>query len=150
MGTIFGIVIILLMVKEYFKLRRDRKLIKSKLNGNEIETDDLRIWSQSYSNVVVSFGKDFDYCKFCFADDEVYIFMRYSYPKSFYNGPFVLKANAESHYSYFTSCKINSFKINGSEMSIGFGHKGIIGSSHKFNIKNVSERDALLLKQYLS
>lgn len=150
LNLIFGTIIFVLMLNEYLKVKKDRKYINSIIKYETEQTDDLRISSMSAVNVIVNFGSEFDYCKFYFKENEIYLFFRYSFPKDIYNGPFVIKKNDKNNYSYFSLFTISNFKIKENCLTIKFKNKTLIGSSYKLNIDNISEEDIELLSKILS
>jgi hypothetical protein len=146
---IFGCIVLYLLLNEYLKLKKDRKTINSKLENNILQTDDIKIWSMVAVNVAVNFGSEYDYCKFYFNDDEVYLKFRYTIPNSFYTIPLVLKKNEHNSYSYFCSFIITKFEPKGTQAKIHFKNKTFIGSAFKLNLENISEKDMELLKKNL-
>jgi hypothetical protein len=148
-SVIFGAIVLYLILNEYLKVKKDRKNINSKLENNILQTDDIRICSMVAVNVAVNFGSEFDYCKFYFNDDEVYLKFRYTTPNSFYTIPLVLKKNEHNSYSYFCSFTITKFELEGTEAKIHFKNKTFIGSAFKLNLEKVSEEDLELLKKKL-
>jgi hypothetical protein len=148
-SIIFGGIVLYLLLKEFLKLKKDRKNINSKLENNSLQTDDIRIGSMIAVNVAVNFGSEFDYCKFYFNDNEVYLRFRYSFPKDSYSVPLVLKKNEQSNYSYFSSFIITKFETKETEAKIHFKNRTFIGSSFKLNLDNISEVNLELLKKNL-
>lgn len=134
--------------KQFFRLYQDRKIQKTLLSPDDLETDDLRIWSQSYRRIFFSFGENFDYLKFHFTDNEVFVFMRNSLP-DLYAGPFLIKEKIPKNYSYLGKLNLTKFSANGSDIYISFGHRNLIGVKYSFHLKNVSERDVEVLKTNL-
>ena len=141
---LFGL-IIYFGSQQLIRLFRDRKTQKCLLAQDDLETKDLRVYAQSYKRVFFSFGENFDYLKFRFTDNEVFIYMRNSFP-GVYNGPFLIKEKAIKNYSYFAKLDLINFSVSGTDVKISFGHRNFIGVKYNFHLKNVSERDIELLK----
>lgn len=70
---------------------RDIKKISNKISVETEQTNDLKIFSYVYRNVLLDFGSEFNYCKFYFSENEIYLYCRNTYPTSIYKAPFILK-----------------------------------------------------------
>ncbi|WP_298116330.1 hypothetical protein [Flavobacterium sp.] len=150
-GILLSVIIIYFGLKEYFKLKNDRRLIYSILSDDNKETDDLRITSMSAVNVFVNFGSEFNYCKFHFTKKECYVYLRYSYPTNLYSGPFVIKSEFLNKYSYLSTFYIKKFEIkNNNEISISIKNKRFIGTKFNLNLTSISESDLDLITKNLS
>lgn len=150
-GILLSIIIIYFGVKEYFKLKNDRRLIDSLLSDDDKETDDLRIASMSAVNVFVNFGSEFDYCKFHFTKKECYVYLRYSYPSNLYSGPLVIKSEFLNKYSYLSTFYIKRLEVkNNNEISICIKNKTFIGTKYNLNLTSISESDLDLITENLS
>ena len=150
-GVLLSVIIIYFGIKEYTKLKNDRRLIDSILSVEDNETDDLRIISMSAVNVFVDFGSDFDYCKFHFTKDESYVYLHYSYLINFYNGPFVIKSEFPHKYSYLSTFYIKKLEVkNNNEISICIKNKTFIGTKFNLNLTSISKSDLDLITENLS
>lgn len=125
--------------------RKDVVNIKNDIQNNFIETKDLRIWGCLTKTFIFNFGENYQYAKFSFVNDEIYIYLRHSIP-GFYNGPFVLKENRKNKYSYLTRFYVNKFELVGNELKIRFRHKYFIGAMYGLTIINIDDLDLKLLK----
>lgn len=112
-GITILVVIVALYYLEFFKAVRERKIINSRINNNVLQTEDIKIWSKT----VFNFDDKFDYCKFYFFEDEVYIKFKNTSPK-LYSIPFVLKKNSKRKYSYFNIYNIVRFESKGSKINL--------------------------------
>jgi hypothetical protein len=151
-GIVISLFLIYKGIKEYVKIKKDRANINSKINENDFsETGDLKISSMTSVNFLVNFGEEFDYCKFYFLNNEVYILFRYSYPKDQFSEPFAIynmNQTSSSKYSYFISFFVKKFKIdhNTADVRIVVSNKFLfIGSRYSLNLTNVSSDDLKLL-----
>ena len=150
-GIVLSVIIIYFGIKEYIKLKNDRRLIESTLSNDDKETDDLRIKSMSAVNVFVDFGSEFDYCKFHFTQEECYLYLRYSYPTNIYNGPFVIKSEFLNKYSYLSTFYIKKLEVkNNNEISICIKNKMFIGTKFNLNLTSISKSDLDLIMRNLS
>jgi len=150
-GIVLSVIIIYFGIKEYIKLKNDRRLIESTLSNDDKETDDLRIKSMSAVNVFVDFGSEFDYCKFHFTQEECYMYLRYSYPTNKYNGPFVIKSEFLNKYSYLSTFYIKKLEVkNNNEISICIKNKMFIGTKFNLNLTSISKSDLDLIMRNLS
>lgn len=134
--------------KLLINLYQDRKNQKALLSPNDLETDDLRVWSQSYRKTFISFGEDFDYLKFHFTNNEVFVFMRNSFP-GVYKGPFLIKEKVPKNYSYLGKLDLTKFSVIGNDIRISFGHRNFIGVKYNFHLTNISDDDIEMLKSNL-
>ncbi|WP_162128098.1 hypothetical protein [Flavobacterium phycosphaerae] len=149
-SIIFGGILLYLLIREYLKVKKDQKIINSKLDNNTVQTADIRIGSMVAVNVAVNFGSEYDYCKFYFNAGEVFLKFRYSFPADCYTIPLVLKKNEHNYYSYFCSFTVTQFEPRETEAKIHFKNKTFIGSAFTLYLKNISEEDLELLKKNLS
>ncbi|MGX7666695.1 hypothetical protein [Flavobacterium pedocola] len=147
-SLIFTITIFYFVIKWLILLNKDRRKIKTKLGLNYIETSDLRIWAMYRRTFIIDFGENYQYAKFTFTNDEVYIYLRNSLPKT-YVGPFVLKANESSNYSYLTKFYITKLQFIGSDLKIHFKHKYFIGVKYGLSISGVNDIDIEKIKSNL-
>jgi hypothetical protein len=150
-GIVLSVIIIYFGIKEYIKLKNDRRLIESTLSNDDKETDDLRITSMSAVNVFVDFGSEFDYCKFHFTQAECYLYLRYSNPTNIYSGPFVIKSEFLDKYSYLSTFYIKKLEVkNNNEISICIKNKTFIGTKYNLNLTSISKSDLDLITENLS
>lgn len=145
-GIILSVILVYFGIIEYFKLKRDRRLIDSLLSDDDLETNDLRISSMVAVNIAVNFGSEFDYCKFHFTKSECFLYLRYSYPDNLYSGPFVIKSEFPNKYSYLSTFYIKKLeKKNKNEISICIKNRTFIGTSYNLNLTSVSDTDLDLI-----
>ena len=151
LGIFLSIIVIYFGASQYFKLKKDRRLIELLLSDEDKTTEDLRISSMIAVNVFVNFGSEFDYCKFRFTKKECFIYLRYSYPTNLYQGPFVIKNEFPNKYSYLSTFYIKKLEIkNDNEISICVKNKTFIGTEYNLNLTSVSKSDLDLILNNLS
>ncbi len=138
-----------IILKTLVQRRNDCKKVASNIDSNTDHTDDLKIAFYSYRNFLIDFGTEFNYCKFYFLKDEIYLFCRNTYPTDIYSNPMILKSKQNNDYSYFSKFITTGFLLKNNELKIEFKNKYIIGTKLKLDIVNISEKDKLtLLKNF--
>ena len=151
LGIFLSILVIYFGATQYFKLKKDRRLIESLRSDEDKETEDLRISSMIAVNVFVNFGSEFDCCKFRFTKKECFIYLRYSYPTNLYSGPFVIKSEYPKKYAYLSTFYIKKLEVkNNNEISICIKNKTFIGTKYNLNLTSISESDLDLILNNLS
>lgn len=144
---IIGCIILYFMIKAILGKLSDRKIVSNNINSKTEKTGDLKISSYIYRNFLIDFGTKFNYCKFYFSENEIYLFCRNTYPTDIYNSPYILKFEDENDYSYFSKFIVTNFTLNGNDLKIQFKNKNVIGTSLTLNIVNISKDDKIILKK---
>ncbi|MDG2432137.1 hypothetical protein [Flavobacterium sp.] len=142
---IFGCTSIYFAIRFFIDKRRDIKNIADKISAETEQTNDLKIESYVYRYVVLNFGTEFNYCKFYFFEDEIYLYCRFTYPKNFYQAPFILKYKDENDYSYFSKFIVTKFIQSGNDLKIQFKNKNLIGTNLTLYIVDIPENDKKIL-----
>ncbi len=142
---LFGCVGVYFIGRTIFDKYKDIKNIDNKITDETEHTSDLKIFSYVYRNMLVNFGTDFNYCKFYFSENEIYLYCRNTYPTNIYKGPFILKYNDENNYSYFSKFLVTKFMLNGNDLKIQFRNKHLLGTKLTLNIVGISARDKHIL-----
>ncbi len=151
LGIFLSIMVIYFGASQYFKLKKDRRLIELLLSDEDKTTEDLQISSMIAVNVFVNFGSEFDYCKFHFTKKECFMYLRYSYPTNLYQGPLVIKSEFSNKYSYLSTFFIKKLEVkNDNEVSICIKNKTFIGTKYNLNLTSISESDLDLILNNLS
>ncbi|RRJ90029.1 hypothetical protein [Flavobacterium macacae] len=148
-GFFLGIVLVAFVLYNLFLFFKDRQLINSYLLLDSNETQDLKIFAIIAKSKIVTFGQSYQYAKFQFANNEVYVSLRNNHPKRLYFGPLVIKASESNSYSYFSMYELSEFKIIGDEIKIGFKPKNLIGTTYFLHLVNVNEEDRIILSSNL-
>ena len=155
-GITISLFLIYLGLKEYNGIKKERIKISLKIDDNSIKTDDLSISAMSSVNFFINFGEEFDFCKFYFIENEIFVYFRYCFPKEVYSGPFVLKKNNlknENRYTYMNTLYIKRIllKESNNEFNIVVRNKFLfLGSRYSFHFKGVSENDFELIKKFMT
>ncbi|MBC5836188.1 hypothetical protein [Flavobacterium bernardetii] len=135
------------MIKAILGKLNDRKIVSNNINSETEKTNDLKISSYICRDFLIDFGTEFNYCKFYFSENEIYLFCRNTYPTDIYNSPYILKFKDENVYSYFSKFIVTHFDLNGDSLKIQFKNKKAIGTELTLNIVNISEKDKEILKK---
>jgi hypothetical protein len=147
--VLMGCTIFFVAIKIMVDKAKDKKKVSNNLNRNIEQTDDLKIQSSICRDFLVDFGSEFNYCKFYFTQNEIYLFCRNSYPLNTFDKPYILKYQVESNYSYFSKFRVTKFIINGENLKIQIKNKYFIGTKLTLNIVNISEKDRAILNKNL-
>lgn len=144
---IFGCIIVYFIGRIILDRFRDIKKISNKITAETEQTSDLKIFSYVYRNVLLDFEGEFNYCKFYFSENEIYLYCRNTYPTNIYKAPFILKYKDENDYSYFSKFILTKFILNGNDLKIQFKNKNLIGTKLTLNIVDISEDDKKVLTE---
>ena len=102
------VLLIVIYLYYFYKASKERKFINSKINSKTSQTEDIRIYTKTSKK---SF-EEFDYCKFYFIDNEIFLKFRKSWPTNFYSIPLVIKKTETNKYSIFNLYTITFVYLN--------------------------------------
>lgn len=139
------VLLIVIYLYYFYKPSKERKFINSKINSKTSQTEDIRIYTRTTEK---SF-KEFDYCKFYFIDNEIFLKFRKSWPTNFYSIPLVVKKTETNKYSIFNLYTITFVELNETKLKIRFESKSFLKTEFFLNLENISNKDFLLLKENL-
>jgi hypothetical protein len=135
-------------VKLFITYLKDVKLIKQRTSFDHIHTGDFRIWSFYSRCTFWCLGDNFQNAKFEFSENEVFLFLRNSFP-TYYNSPIVIKTNRKEDYSILSQYVISEIRFSLNEIKLCVKQPYFFGNKYCMTFVDFTESDKLLLLKYL-